>query len=94
MIRPSTAVRVGELAAVLAQYGEVLCAPTVERDEDGVPLLTVRLECGLQAASLGHELQYLQGVAQVRSFAQDYGISSTEIDRLLLMAAEQVKERT
>lgn len=83
------AVRLDELAAVLGAHGPMLSAPDVDV-AGGFLVLTVRVPLdGADTTALQHELEFMARAAQVRAFAQEYGVASPELDRLLVDASER-----
>ena len=71
-----------EVAAVLARFGGLACAPAIDADVEHGVALTVAVgdveqddsAAALATHALREELRYLVGVAQVRAFARAYGI--------------------
>jgi hypothetical protein len=81
---------VAELVNVLANHGELRCAPTIEANEeaDGSFALTVRFYAdaadeGLDLLALQDEVRYVADVAQMRAFAHQYGIDPAALEELL-----------
>lgn len=76
-----------EVTNVLLQHGSLHCAPAVE-EEDGLVTLTVTLHPvdvgeALEGLAVMNELNYLGGLAQVRAFADSYGIDAAKLEALI-----------
>ena len=78
---------VSEIADVLASHGRVRCVPTIA-EEDSLWSLMVTFHAddvagSLELLSLADELRYVADVAQMRAFAELYGIEPAALERLL-----------
>ena len=76
------AVALAEVADVLAQHGDLRCAPEVEKDGDGAVRLTVTVACpsgALGVVELFYGLRHVCGVGQMRSLAVEYGIDESAL---------------
>lgn len=80
-----------ELAEALGRYDSLRCRPSVETDEDGYVVLTVRVKPDDQLTvhqaakvlELGSELQYVCDVAQMRLYAEKYNIDPALLEAAL-----------
>lgn len=74
-----------EVADILADHGDLPCAPTVSQDGGNLTLTVVVLppHAGFSTLALRHELEYLRDVATMRAIADRYGINSAAIEAML-----------
>ena len=77
----------GEVAGTLADYADIPCRIRLETD-DGTWTLTVTFEPynvsgSLQMLELAAALRRVRDVAQMRGFAQTYGIEPSKLEALL-----------
>jgi len=76
-----------EIADVLSGHGSLPCTPYVD-DVDGLVTLTVTLRAGdvqqgMEALEVRGEFERVSDVAQMRGFAEHYGIAPSELERVL-----------
>jgi hypothetical protein len=89
--RPTSDVLVGELATVLGEHAGLICIPTVETDEDGVIVLSVRvrpddqplLAGAVDTVELYQHLLHVVDVGTLRVLAKRYDIDPEKLEALL-----------
>lgn len=86
---------VGEILAE-QEFVELTCSPSVEKQRDGTVTISltvgpIGLTAELVLLELVNRLRYLEGLGQVRAFAEAYGIDAHAIERLLPGQGEETK---
>lgn len=88
---PTHAAALSEVAAVLTEFGALLCAPAVETDDDGYVNLTVRIKPmdqptvggALDVMEAYQRLRYVADVAEMRGLCARYDIPPGKLEAFL-----------